>query len=80
MVSVNGLCYRLVDQRVMVQFTVGILLFSRMSGLVLGPVQSPIHCVLRVLWEEGGGLYPGVWWSVCEANHLPSSSVGVLAV
>ena len=27
-VTVNGLCYRLVDQRIMVQFTVVISLFS----------------------------------------------------
>jgi len=54
-VAVNRLCYRLVDQRIMVQFTVGILLFSRMSGQVLGPTQSPIPCVWRVLW--GGGSF-----------------------
>lgn len=62
--SVNGLCYRLVDQRIVVQFTVGILLFSRMSGHVYG------GCC-------GGELYAGVKWPVCEANHPPSSSVEV---
>jgi len=55
--SVNGLCYRLVDQRIMVQFTVQILLF--LKDVRTGSGTYPVFYSIFVEGVVGEGFMQG---------------------